>query len=191
MLLRYLYSIIFFVFSLTAIAQNTPGDLKIKAKDTIDVIQKMDILAPSKAAFYSAVLPGLGQVYNKKYWKVPLVLGAIGTSGYFYFNNNKKYNQYRTAFKLRESGRPDEFNGEIETFISDDGLKRAQVFYKKNRDLALFMSIAFYVLNIVEANVDAHLPDKALDTNISFNPTLFTAPITQTTMIGATVSFSF
>ena len=191
MLTRYLYSIIFFVFSLTAIAQNTPSDLKIKAKDTIDVIQKMDILAPSKAAFYSAVLPGLGQVYNKKYWKVPLVLGAIGTSGYFYFNNNKKYNQYRTAFKLRESGRPDEFNGEIETFISDDGLKRAQVFYKKNRDLALFMSIAFYVLNIVEANVDAHLPDKALDTNISFNPTLFTAPITQTTMIGATVSFSF
>ena len=191
MLARYFYSIIFFVFSLTAIAQNTPSDLNIKAKDTIDVIQKMDILAPSKAAFYSAVLPGLGQVYNKKYWKVPLVLGAIGTSGYFYFNNNKKYNQYRTAFKLRESGRPDEFNGEIETFISDDGLKRAQVFYKKNRDLALFMSIAFYVLNIVEANVDAHLPDKALDTNISFNPTLFTAPITQTTMIGATVSFSF
>jgi len=191
MLSRYFYSIIFFVFGLNAIAQSTPSDLKIKAKDTIEVIQKMDILAPSKAAFYSAVLPGLGQVYNKKYWKVPLVLGAIGTSGYFYFNNNKKYNQYRTAFKLRESGRPDEFNGETGTFISDDGLKRAQVFFKKNRDLALFLSIAFYVLNIVEANVDAHLPDKALDTNISFNPTLFTAPITQTTMIGATVSINF
>ena len=77
------------------------------------------------------------------------------------------------------------------SFISDDGLIRAQVFYKKNRDLSLFLSIGFYVLNIVEANVDAHLPDKALDTNISFNPTLFTAPVTNTTMVGATVSFSF
>ena len=191
MLARYFYSVIFFVFGLNAIAQSTPSDLKIKAKDTVDLIQKMDILAPSKAAFYSAVLPGLGQIYNKKYWKVPLVWGAIGTSGYFYFNNNKKYNQFRTAFKLRESGRPDDFNGDTGTFVSDDGLKRAQVFYKKNRDLALFLSIAFYVLNIVEANVDAHLPDKALDTNISFNPTLFTAPITQTTMIGATLSFNF
>ena len=191
MLKKYVYSIIFFIFCLNTIAQNNPDDLKIKAKDTIDVIQKMDILAPSRAAFYSAVLPGLGQAYNKKYWKVPLVLGAIGTSGYFYFNNNKKYNQYRTAFKLRQSGRPDEFNGDTGSLISDDGLKRAQIFYKKNRDLSLFLSIGFYILNIVEANVDAHLPDKALDTNISFNPTLFTAPVTNTTMVGATVSFSF
>lgn len=191
MLEKYVYSIIFFIFCLNTIAQNNPDDLKIKAKDTIDVIQKMDILAPSRAAFYSAVLPGLGQVYNKKYWKVPLVLGAIGTSGYFYFNNNKKYNQYRTAFKLRQSGRPDEFNGDTGSLISEDGLKRAQIFYKKNRDLSLFLSIGFYILNIVEANVDAHLPDKALDTNISFNPTLFTSPVTNTTMVGATVSFSF
>lgn len=191
MLKRYFYSLFLFVFCFNAIAQNTPSDLKIKAKDTIVLIQNMDILAPSRAAFYSAVLPGLGQAYNKKYWKVPLVLGAIGTSGYFYFDNNKKYNKYRTAFKLRESGRPDEFNGETGSLISDDGLKRAQIFYKKNRDLALFLSIAFYVLNIVEANVDAHLPDNALDTNISFNPTLFTAPISNTTMVGATVSFSF
>ena len=93
----------------------------IKIQDTI-ARPEINALAPSKAAFYSAILPGLGQAYNKKYWKVPLVLGAIGTSGYFYFNNNKKYNQYRTAFKLRESGRPDEFNGETGTFISDDGL---------------------------------------------------------------------
>ena len=191
MLEKYVYSIIFFIFCFNTIAQNNPDDLKIKAKDTIDVIQKMDILAPSRAAFYSAVLPGLGQVYNRKYWKVPIVLGAIGTSGYFYFNNNKKYNQYRTAFKLRLSGRPDEFNGDTGSLISDDGLKRAQIFYKKNRDLSLFLGIGFYILNIVEANVDAHLPDKALDTNISFNPTLFTAPVTNTTMVGATVSFSF
>ena len=191
MLKRYLYSIFFFTFCFNTVAQNFSDSLKIKTKDTIVVTQKMDILAPSRAAFYSAVLPGLGQVYNKKYWKVPLVLGAIGTSGYFYFNNNKKYNQYRTAYKLRQSGRPDEFNGDTGSLISDDGLKRAQTFYKKNRDLSLFLSIGFYILNIVEANVDAHLPDNALDTNISFNPTLLTDPVSNRTMVGATVSFSF
>ena len=54
----------------------------------------IDPLTPAKAAFYSAVLPGLGQAYNKKYWKIPLVYGAMGTSLYFYLDSNKKYNQY-------------------------------------------------------------------------------------------------
>ena len=67
-------------------------------------------LAPAKAAFYSAVLPGLGQVYNKKYWKVPIVLGAIGTGVYFYTTNNKEYNRYRDAYKSRLAGyKNDEF----------------------------------------------------------------------------------
>ena len=99
MLKWYVYSIIFFSFCLNTLAQNTSGDLKIKTKDTILVIQKMDILAPARAAFYSAVLPGLGQAYNKKFWKIPVVYGALGTSGYFYFNNNKKYNKFREAYK--------------------------------------------------------------------------------------------
>jgi hypothetical protein len=173
-------------------AQNTTGGLKIKKKDSSYVSSKMDILAPSKAAFYSAVLPGLGQVYNKKYWKVPLVYAALGTGVYFYVDNNNGYNRYRTAFKLRESGRQDEFTTDegIE-LVSDAGLKRAQEVFKKNRDLSLFITIGMYILNIVEANVDAHLPDKALDTNISFNPTLFTEPLTNQTMIGATINFNF
>ncbi|MBT8385354.1 MAG: hypothetical protein KJO83_06565 [Bacteroidia bacterium] len=192
MLKRQLYIILFGLFCLNMASQNTPGDLKIKKKDSSYVSSKMDILAPSKAAFYSAVLPGLGQVYNKKYWKVPLVYAALGTGVYFYVDNNKGYDRYRTAFKLRESGRQDEFTTDegIE-LVSDAGLKRAQEVFKKNRDLSLFITIGMYILNIVEANVDAHLPDKALDTNISFNPTLFTEPLTNQTMIGATINFNF
>ena len=192
MLKRQLYIILFGLFCLNMAAQNTPGDLKIKKKDSSYVSSKMDILAPSKAAFYSAVLPGLGQVYNKKYWKVPLVYAALGTGVYFYVDNNNGYNRYRTAFKLRESGRQDEFTtDEGIALVSDAGLKRAQEVFKKNRDLSLFVTIGMYILNIVEANVDAHLPDKALDTNISFNPTLFTEPLTNQTMIGATINFNF
>jgi hypothetical protein len=192
MLKRQLYIILFGLFCLNTVAQNTSGDLKIKKKDSSYVSSKMDILAPSKAAFYSAVLPGLGQMYNKKYWKVPLVYAALGTGVYFYVDNNNGYDRYRTAFKLRESGRQDEFTTDegIE-LVSDAGLKRAQEVFKKNRDLSLFITIGIYILNIVEANVDAHLPDKALDTNISFNPTLFTEPLTNQTMIGATINFNF
>ena len=186
------YSIVVCFFCLNTFAQNTPKNLKINKKDSIVLIQGMDILAPSRAAFFSAVLPGLGQAYNKKYWKIPLVWGAIGTSGYLYFSNNDSYKTYRTAFKLRQSGRPDEFNGvDGNILISDDGLIRAQNVFKKNRDLALFVTIGFYILNIIEANVDAHLPDKALDTNISFNPTFFTAPISNQPMFGATLTFNF
>jgi hypothetical protein len=192
MLKRQLYIILFGLFCLNMAAQNTTGDLKIKKKDSSYVSSKMDILAPSKAAFYSAVLPGLGQVYNKKYWKVPLVYAALGTGVYFYVDNNNGYDRYRTAFKLRESGRQDEFTTDAGVeLVSDAGLKRAQEVFKKNRDLSLFITIGMYILNIVEANVDAHLPDKALDTNISFNPTLFTEPLTNRTMIGATINFSF
>ena len=188
---KHIYSILFCFFCLNIFAQSTSNGLKIKKKDSIIRVQGIDILAPSRAAFYSAVLPGLGQAYNKKYWKIPIVWGAMGTSGYFYFTNNDNFKRYRNAFKLRRSGRPDEFDGTNGPLITDDGLRRAQDVFKKNRDLSLFLTIGFYILNIVEANVDAHLPDKALDTNISFNPTIFTAPVTNQTMVGASISFSF
>ena len=56
---------------------------------------------PSKATFYSAVLPGLGQAYNKKYWKIPIVYGALASGIYFYKQNDKDYNRYRNAYKRR------------------------------------------------------------------------------------------
>jgi len=192
MLKRYSYIIFFFVFCAKIVAQDTPADLKIDKIDSIFVTDEINILAPSKAAFYAAVLPGLGQIYNKKYWKAPIVWGAIGTGVFFYVDNSNNYNKYRAAFKLELAGRPHEFDGSGEKpELTREGLESAQNFYKKNRDLSLFITIGLYILNIVEANVDAHLPDKALNTNISFNPTIFTVPVTQQTGFGVTISFNF
>ena len=65
---------------------------------------KLDPLSPSKAAFFSAVFPGAGQAFNKKYWKIPIVYAAIGTSIYSYDFNQKKYWNYRNAYKSRKAG---------------------------------------------------------------------------------------
>ena len=130
------------------------------------------ILAPSKAAFFSAILPGLGQAYNKKYWKIPIVYGAIGTGIYFHNENNKSYKRYRGAYKRRLAGfSDDEFWGTgLTPNISNDGLVRAQKQLKRNKEMSILVTIGLYALNIIDANVDAHLMQYNIDDNLSLSP---------------------
>ena len=112
-------------------------------------------LAPSKAAFYSAVLPGLGQIYNKRYWKAPIVWGAIGTGIYVYSFNNTEYRRARNAFKRRLAGfEDDEFwdlNGDGNgPDLTSEALQEAQENTQRDRDLALVITIALYALNIID-----------------------------------------
>jgi len=162
-----------------------------KRKEKVES-QTIDPLSPSRAAFYSAVLPGLGQAYNKKYWKIPIVYAALGTGMYFVVDNQKNYDRYQDAYKLRISGRPDEFDGTgSNPYISNDGLIRAQDIYKKNRDLAIFITIGLYALNIIEANVDAHLDDRAFNRNLSWKPTLYMNPVDNKAIAGVNLKFDF
>ncbi len=171
--------------------QKKKDDVK-KAKDSISLSQEIDPLSPARAAFYSAVLPGLGQAYNKKYWKIPIVYAAIGTGVYFYMDNSKYLDRYQEAFKLRLSGRPDEFNGDDgNPNVSTEGLIRAQEVLKKNKDLALFITIGLYALNIIEANVDAHLDDKAFNNNLSLRPSFYINPIDNQAVAGINLKFDF
>ncbi|MDU8886551.1 DUF5683 domain-containing protein [Yeosuana sp. MJ-SS3] len=126
-----------------------------------------DPLSPSTAAFYSAVLPGLGQAYNKKYWKIPIIYAALGTSIYFYIDNNNEYHRYRDAYKRRLAGfKDDEFYGRV----TDDGLRNAQKQLNKNREISILVTIGIYALNIIDANVDAHLLQYNVDDNLSLRP---------------------
>ena len=123
-----------------------------------------DANAPAKAAFYSAVLPGLGQAYNGSYWKIPLAYAAIGIPMYFYIDNNNQYNRYRDAFKSRLAGfEDDEFFG----ILTDDNLVDAQKLFRKNRDLSLLLAVLGYVLNIIDANVEAHLNQFSITDDLS------------------------
>lgn len=171
---------------------NTPVFAQVKieaalvAKDTLKS-NDIDPLTPAKAAFYSAVLPGLGQAYNKKYWKIPLVYGAIGTSLYFYIDNNKKYNQYRDAYKRRLEG----YTDDKFSYLDKTRLIAGQKFYQRNRDLSALMTLAFYALNILDANVDAALIQFNVNENLSVKPVIYPNDVTLKTNLGLTLNYNF
>lgn len=162
-----------------------------KMQDTLSInFEDIDPNSPARAAFYSAILPGLGQAYNKAYWKIPIVYGALGTSLYFYFTNNDDYNRYRDALKRRLAGfNDDEFQGII---FDQRTLERAQREFRRNRDLSLVITIGLYVLNIVEANVHAHLKQFNVRENLSVKPHYFFDPQQGgQSNLGLTVNFKF
>ena len=156
---------------------------------TNDTLKPKDIdpLTPAKAAFYSAVLPGLGQAYNKKYWKIPLVYGAIGASIYFYVDSKKNYNQYRDAYKRRLEGyRDDKFS-----YLDDNRLIVGQKFYQRNRDLSALFILGFYALNIIDANVDAALIQFNVNENLSLKPNIYPNDVTSRANVGLTLNYNF
>ena len=153
----------------------------------------IDPLSPSKAAFYSAILPGLGQAYNKKYWKIPIVYGALATGIYFYVDNNKQYKRYRDAYKRRLAGfADDEFYGTGTTpQISNDALIRAQRTLRRNKEISLLVTIGIYAFNIIDANVDAHLLQYNIDDNLALKPHFDFNELDATTSLGLTLGFKF
>ena len=130
------------------------------------------MLSPARAAFYSAVLPGLGQAYNGKYWKIPVVYTALGIGVYFYIDNDQQYDRYRDAYKSRLAGKTtDEFsdaNGE--PIVSTNGLIEAQRFYQRNKEISVLVTLGLYALNIIDANVDAHLQQFNVSEDLSLKP---------------------
>ena len=157
MKINFIISIIALVISLKSYAQDQEIDF-----------DKLDPTAPSKAAFYSAVFPGLGQGFNKKYWKIPIVYAAIGTSVYSYDFNQKKYWDYRNAYKSRKAGyKNDPYQNLI---LDDDRLLDGAEFHKKNRDLSMVFIVGFYILNILDANIDAHLKQYNVNESLTIKP---------------------
>ena len=131
-----------------------------------------DPLTPSKAAFYSAVLPGLGQAYLGKAWKIPIIYSAIGASLYYFDLNNKEMNEYRNAYKRRLNGFFDDRFLELAIPITTEQLLLGMEFHKNYRDIALVLAVLSYMLNILEANVSAHLLQFNVSEDLSVTPNL-------------------
>jgi len=109
--------------------------------------------SPPKATIFSTLLPGLGQIYNERYWKVPVIYGGIVSAAYMIEFNNRQYNRFRTAYNYSEDGDPTTIP-ELER--TSDELKNYRDAYRRNRDLSVIMLLGVYALNIIDANVDAH-----------------------------------
>jgi hypothetical protein len=193
---RLLY--ILFLFSATTFIAQTQDSLNVSKeevlviKDTTATKQSYDPLAPSRAAFYSAVLPGLGQAYNKKYWKIPIIYAGMATGVYFYIQNDKDYDRFRDAYKRRLAGfTDDEFYGNGDTpVISDERLIDAQRSAQKNKDVSIIVSLAFYLVNIIDANVDAHLSQYNVSDDLSLTPNVYVDPVSTQANYGLSFKFS-
>ncbi len=157
--------IVFLAISDKSKAQSPSDSLAIT--DTIHV-KPFKMHSPTKATLFSVVVPGLGQAYNKKYWKMPIIYAGIGTSMYFAVSNHNSFKKFKTAYGIRiddDANTIDEFDG----LLTEEGIQANMDFHQRNRDLSYIVAGLFYVLNIVDAAVDAHLFNFPKNDNLSFN----------------------
>lgn len=119
--------------------------------------------SPTKAAVFSAVLPGLGQIYNKKYWKLPIVYAGFGVMTYFLITNTDYYIDYQCAYIEKVNGNTNGNYKDLVNRYTEDQLLSAREYYRRNLELSVLITALWYSLTILDAAVDAHL--KTFDIN--------------------------
>ena len=164
------------------------------AKLVSDTTKKTSVHSPKKAVILSAIIPGLGQAYNKKYWKIPIVYAALGTTIYIFDYNNKLYKEYKRSYISKTY--TDTLHGKIFDPHPDKSVSQVQEYeitYHKHRDLSVILTALFYTLNIADAYVDAHLMSFDVSDNLSLNilPSLNFYSAKQKPTMGMTLSFRF
>jgi hypothetical protein len=190
-----LRSFLFFIFfsSLAFTCYAQQKDSVVFAHDSTIVIEKKKdstikkkVFSPRAATIRSAILPGLGQIYNKKYWKLPIVYGALGVTAYIFFDNLQVYRDLRFAYKakynlsIQPRGIPYAIPDSSDYYkinpryipISLEGLRRNRDEFRRNIDYSVLVFILFWGLNVVDATVDAHLKgfDVSPDLTLKIKP---------------------
>ncbi len=136
--------------------------------------------SPKRAAIYAMVLPGLGQAYNHKYWKIPIVYAGFGTMYYFLKFNTEKFHQFRDAYDYAlkpDSGTPP--NNLVYKYALSQ-LKEGREYYLRNLEISYIATGAWYILQALDAVVDAHFFDYDVTEDLS----LHLAPWTPPTVAG-------
>ncbi len=124
--------------------------------------------SPRKATIYSAVLPGLGQAYNKKYWKIPIIYAGLATCVYFYQYNKKEYNKVNNAIIARlDTDSTTIDNTYPDPPYTDAYLQDQKTYFRKNKELSAVIGVLIYIANIIDADVDAHMMYFNVDDNLS------------------------
>ena len=146
---------------------------------------------PKVATFRSAVLPGWGQAYNKKYWKIPIIYGALGITAGIFIYNLKTYKQLKEAVILRSDTIPsnDALIDPKFKNLSTESLRSYRNSYRQNVDYSVLFFLVFWGLNVVDATVDAHLKAFDVNDNLSLRVKPGYNPYTNTG--GLSLVFSF
>jgi hypothetical protein len=154
---------------------NKKKDTVIKSKSTVDTTFKHH--DPRIATRRSLILPGWGQVYNKRIWKVPIIYGALITTGVVFFYNLNTYKDLRFAYKARvEAAQSPTFDStnyhtleEIYKVLDINAIKTYRNEYRQNIDFSVLAFLLFWGLNVVDATVDAHLRTFDVSPDLSFH----------------------
>ena len=144
---------------------------------------------PKKATKLSAVLPGLGQVYNKQYWKLPVIYGGYAVIGHYIKFNNDMYHEFKNALTY-------EIDDNVSTInpfpnFSRNSLERNMDFWRRNRDMLIIFTGVYYLLNIIDAHVFAHLNefDTNSDLSIKIEPNI--KKINTNNLVGVSLYLTF
>ena len=151
-----------------------------RRNDSVSIVYKEH--SPKRAVLLSKVVPGMGQVYNKKYWKLPLFYGAGAVLYYYYDLNNDYYQRFRTSiFEYKENDSTEDINdGEMKDIAEKGGVTALEINrdnYRRNRDYNLIFFGMLYFANIVDAMVDAHMLYYDVSDNLSVQLTPDIQPI--------------
>lgn len=147
-----------------------------------------------KASIYSFVLPGLGQAYNKKYWKIPIIYAGFGALAYNISINNSEMKEFTEAYRYRMNG--DTYvtdNKYVARYPNVNDLLKGRDFYRRRVELSVIFTAAWYLLNVVDAAVDAHFFDYDISEDLSLNiqPVMLSTPGHLTGAGGIRLSMNF
>lgn len=148
---------------------------------------------PGRAALFSAVIPGAGQVYNGAWWKVPIIYATGGVLGYFIIDNHDKWQNFRTATNARRDSSDIYINHPIYGLQRPNGtqnLRSSRDFYRRNRDLTIILSVVAYGMQIAEAYVHGHMREFDVSDNLSLRvqPDVFRTPASNGVTPGLTLT---
>ena len=149
--------------------------------------------SPTKAAIFSAVLPGLGQGYNKKYWKIPIVYAGFGLITYFIINSSGEYKKYKEAYNYVASGDSGYIDNDYVGKYDEQQLLDGKNYYRRNMELSYIIGGLWYILNIIDASVDAHFLDYDIsdDLTIRFDPVMLVRRQDFGTITGLKLTLNF
>jgi len=186
--IRVLVMFMILIMASSGLIAQTADTSNIKAQTTdTSLVKKHN---PNKAMIMSAILPGLGQAYNKKYWKIPIIYAGAATVTYFAISNNSNYKKYLEAYKLRTDGDPttiDAYAGIYDETVLID----IKNYYRRNLELTFIAGFAIYALNIIDATVDAYLFDFDINDNLTMKVHPFYLASFNQSVAGLSLTFNF